>query len=587
MAADFLKSTGIEVSSTLPKEGAELRGLLNIGTAYDIDSDSIYDRYSSVVFAGVSYEGEGNYFAGFTSFGEGRGVRIEGGKFKGLVESGKITPSKVNTEEENKAIVKKSIDEYKRRIAAMEAAISSFDWGSTVSLETASAEFNRVYKQVEEFSKNFALDAFLGYREFRRVPVDYLNTIRESPEVDEFRAYFDKLNDLRKKVEIGVKNSTKKAAKSIELTDSSSYEEIYDYYLRLQGITPTEKQINNFVSLIRGKDLAIASLIKHKDNKASRKAFEHITGLTLPSNGKDLMSLLESKWASNDSDTPQPAETPENSYAASSDLSRIPSTAVIKAMPEKKYQELYEKLEDDNYHSLNLVLEARRYGDDALVTEAENMLALKGKRDSLPFGSPEELDANDAWIEARDSVTRKISEAKKLKAVEPTPPADERSNGGKGKLTTMKEILDDLYRKIDKVESVVMADGSPVQRKRFNDSVNSLRVVTSGTTGNYNISDLEVYIDKINAVAKIFGEKISLSEYYLSASSEPAKENPHVTTLQSIVNGDMDSKPLSEVETALFAAADALEAAGLSEQYDDLIGKAAEKYAELDQKANG
>lgn len=68
---------------------------------------------------------------------------------------------------------------------------------------------------------------------------------------------------------------------------------------------------------------------------------------------------------------------------------------------------------------------------------------------------------------------------------------------------------------------------------------------------------------------------------------KPQATTPHVTTLQAIVNGDYDDKLLSEVETALFTAADALEAAGLSEQYDDLIGKAAEKYAELDQKANG
>lgn len=68
---------------------------------------------------------------------------------------------------------------------------------------------------------------------------------------------------------------------------------------------------------------------------------------------------------------------------------------------------------------------------------------------------------------------------------------------------------------------------------------------------------------------------------------ESSQTNPHVTTLRSIVSGDYDNKPLPEVETALFTAADALEATGLSDQYDDLIGKAAEKYAELDQKANG
>lgn|GEM_PF-6376139 len=60
-----------------------------------------------------------------------------------------------------------------------------------------------------------------------------------------------------------------------------------------------------------------------------------------------------------------------------------------------------------------------------------------------------------------------------------------------------------------------------------------------------------------------------------------------IDTLQSIVDGNSDGEDLDALLDKIDAAASALEAAGLAEQYDELIGKAAAKWAELDQKANG
>ena len=71
--------------------------------------------------------------------------------------------------------------------------------------------------------------------------------------------------------------------------------------------------------------------------------------------------------------------------------------------------------------------------------------------------------------------------------------------------------------------------------------------------------------------------------------SAPA-ENPtksHIDTLQAIVDGQRDTEDLNALLDKIDAAASALEAAGVADQYDNLIGKAAVKWAELDQKANG
>ncbi|MGZ8220079.1 MAG: defense against restriction DarA-related protein [Methylobacter sp.] len=61
----------------------------------------------------------------------------------------------------------------------------------------------------------------------------------------------------------------------------------------------------------------------------------------------------------------------------------------------------------------------------------------------------------------------------------------------------------------------------------------------------------------------------------------------HIDTLQAIVDGSHDSDDLMTMLDTIDAAATALIDAGLGEQYDDLIGKAAEKWAELDAKTNG
>jgi hypothetical protein len=57
--------------------------------------------------------------------------------------------------------------------------------------------------------------------------------------------------------------------------------------------------------------------------------------------------------------------------------------------------------------------------------------------------------------------------------------------------------------------------------------------------------------------------------------------------LENVVSGVFDNMDLSALLDKIDKFAQVLMDAGMAEQYDDLIGKAAEKWAELDQKANG
>ncbi|SEN75430.1 hypothetical protein, partial [Nitrosomonas marina] len=57
--------------------------------------------------------------------------------------------------------------------------------------------------------------------------------------------------------------------------------------------------------------------------------------------------------------------------------------------------------------------------------------------------------------------------------------------------------------------------------------------------------------------------------------------------LQSVIDGGKDAINLMDLLDEIDASSKALINAGLGSEYDDLIGKAAEKWAELDQQANG
>lgn len=72
---------------------------------------------------------------------------------------------------------------------------------------------------------------------------------------------------------------------------------------------------------------------------------------------------------------------------------------------------------------------------------------------------------------------------------------------------------------------------------------------------------------------------------YSAPASDPSQ--PHIDTLQSIVDGNSDGEDLDALLDKIDAAASALEAAGLAEQYDELIGQAATKWALIDKERNG
>jgi hypothetical protein len=82
-------------------------------------------------------------------------------------------------------------------------------------------------------------------------------------------------------------------------------------------------------------------------------------------------------------------------------------------------------------------------------------------------------------------------------------------------------------------------------------------------------------------------QQIEVTTETETAGTEVDPNQTHIDTLQAIVDGQHDADDLTELLDKIDKAAQALIDAGLAEQYDDLIGKAAEHWAALDQKANG
>ncbi len=72
-----------------------------------------------------------------------------------------------------------------------------------------------------------------------------------------------------------------------------------------------------------------------------------------------------------------------------------------------------------------------------------------------------------------------------------------------------------------------------------------------------------------------------------AAGAEGDLTKPHIDTLQAIVDGQHDGDDLGELLDKIDAAAQALVDDGKGEEFDALIGAAAEHWAALDQKANG
>ena len=68
-----------------------------------------------------------------------------------------------------------------------------------------------------------------------------------------------------------------------------------------------------------------------------------------------------------------------------------------------------------------------------------------------------------------------------------------------------------------------------------------------------------------------------------AAVADPVEntENPHVATLQAIVNGDMDNENVKSIREKMKVAVDGLKAAGIDSEYDNLLGEVAKKYTAL------
>jgi hypothetical protein len=73
-----------------------------------------------------------------------------------------------------------------------------------------------------------------------------------------------------------------------------------------------------------------------------------------------------------------------------------------------------------------------------------------------------------------------------------------------------------------------------------------------------------------------------------SGGSRDGEEiTPAKAVLQSVIDGALDASDLMDLLDEIDASAKTLIDSGKGDEHDELIGKAAEKWAELDQQANG
>lgn len=92
-------------------------------------------------------------------------------------------------------------------------------------------------------------------------------------------------------------------------------------------------------------------------------------------------------------------------------------------------------------------------------------------------------------------------------------------------------------------------------------------------------------ITKRNGVWKLHSNASGTPEEKVQESEQPEPDKPEaVTTLEAIINGVHDDVNADDILEMIEEAAEQLESLGLVEEYDALIGSAAEKYAELDEK---
>ena len=191
--------------------------------------------------------------------------------------------------------------------------------------------------------------------------------------------------------------------------------------------------------------------------------------------------------------------------------------------------------------------------------------------------------------------------------------------------------IDDVWHRVPEAMRITKADLKAIEREKARDEKENrdkdeydsspakewIEKIFGNATNQYNKRVLARYLDnKVDTyfgdithkwVEPILGILPSLSEESLvsmsrddlfplikdvyESSKNDNSESEEITTaktfLQSVVDGEKDSANLMDLLDEIDSYSQALIDADLADFYDELIGKAAEKWAELDQKANG
>lgn len=217
----------------------------------------------------------------------------------------------------------------------------------------------------------------------------------------------------------------------------------------------------------------------------------------------------------------------------------------VRAMTEEEFNAASYALDNWNFHSQNVVLLAKRKGTDQNIKDAEDFLKFHENAGGLSF---EDLDS-------RREIEERINSGQKL------PESD--FNVDIPSLIAAIPKLDGLG-----ISSLIIRPSGEIN------TVSDYDIKNSGVT------DTDIF--------DAFGKGL-LREATEASKTEAESDDMKAARefLNSVIAGDKDKSDLMALLDEIEAFANAIVAAGKGDEYDALIGQAAERWAELDKQANG
>jgi hypothetical protein len=313
-------------------------------------------------------------------------------------------------------------------------------------------------------------------------------------------------------------------------------------------------------------------------------------GMTQADWDKYVADLYAGGYAEKPEPVPEPEPTPEpapeptpepNADPIGSEIWNLPVDA-IKGMSEEDFQTAYDQLEDENYHTENLVLSAKRKGTPEDVVEAEDILREQDKAGSLTT----ELKAR------RDALSEKLFPIPKMVEPEPAPipeptPEPEPDHKAIAELALKKEnwfasktqFGEDRYELRGTPWTITKQKGPGVKPGK------SWVIYRDGhaITNDSSFKGAQVWIANDE---KARAEDPDYRPWY-ETMNDPPKPEPEeipepeaVKMLNRILSGDFDDDP-DAIDQALDQAAEELEEAGRLEEFDDLLNEAADYYTTI------